>query len=153
MSPSLRSLLVGSADGTPSGRTIPPLVGAVFVSVFAAYAAGVFRVSGGVVWLAGEAAAVGVLAAGWLAYRGYGMAFAWVIVYAALLGFNADHYLLGLSGRSLAERTIAFLGPDGLAVVGIQAIVLGTLAWIVGAVAVRAVETIGAHRAASDGGR
>ncbi len=150
MSPSLRPLLVGSTEGAPSRRRVPLLVGAVFVSVFVAYAVGVFRVSGGVVWLAGEAAAVGVLVAGVLAYRGNGVAFAWAVVYAALLGNHANHYLLGLSGRSLAERTVAFLGPDGLAVVAIQAVVLGTLAWVVGAVAARIVEAVRTRRAASD---
>ena len=97
-------------------------------------------------FLAGEAALVGVLAAAVLAYRGAGLALAWATVYGALLGHGADHYLFGLSGRPLAERVAAFLGPDGLAFVGVEALALGTLAWVAGAVASRAAAEIRGRR-------
>lgn len=147
MSPPLRvrplaSRLLTSPDvrGIPRPRLTVPL--SCFLVVFAAYAAGVFTISGGVVFLAGDAAVVGVVAAAALAYRRAGPAVAWLTVYASLLGYSADHYLLGLSGRSLGERVVALLGIDGLVFVGIQALVLGTLAWIVGTVAARIVGSV-----------
>jgi succinate dehydrogenase/fumarate reductase flavoprotein subunit len=145
MSLARRVLLGSNPNGSPRRHRllIPPLL---FLTAFAAYALGIFEVAGGVVFLAGEAAVVGLLAAGVLAYRRAGMALAWAAVYGALLGHNADHYLLGLSGRPLSERVAAFLGPDGLAFVGVQALALGTLAWVAGTVAVRAVEEVRARR-------
>jgi hypothetical protein len=140
-----RRVLLGSNRNGPPRRyrlLVPPLL---FVGVFAAYAVGAFEVSGGVVFLAGDAAVVGVLAAAVLAYRRAGLALAWATAYGALLGYNADHYLLGLSGRSLGGRVAAFLGPDGLVFVGVQALALGTLAWIAGAAADRAVEAFRAR--------
>jgi small neutral amino acid transporter SnatA (MarC family) len=141
MSPSLRTLLVGSAEHDARRRADLLLVAAVFGSVFAAYAVGVFRVSGGVVWLAGGAAVV--------AYRGEGLALAWAVVYAALLGYNADHYLLGLSGRPVAERLVALLEPDGLAFVAVEALVLGTLAWVAGTLVALAVDAVRDRRPTS----
>lgn len=149
MSPSLRTLLVGSAEHDARRRIDLLLVAAVFGSVFAAYAVGVFRVSGGVVWLAGGAAVVGVLVAVVLAYRGEGLALAWAVVYAALLGYNADHYLLGLSGRPVAERLVALLEPDGLAFVAVEALVLGTLAWVAGTLVALAVDAVRDRRPTS----
>lgn len=145
MSSPLRAVLLGSSQ-TGSHRwyrfVVPPLL---FIGVFAAYALEIFEIAGGVVFLAGEAAVVGAVTAAVLAYRRAGLAFAWITVYAALLGYNADHYLLGLSGRSLGERVVAFLEIDGLAFVGVEALVLGTLAWIVGTIAVRVVEGVRAR--------
>lgn len=139
MSLARRALLGSDQNGSPRRRRllVPPLL---FLAVFAAYALGFFEIAGGVAFLAGEAAIVGVLAAAVLAYRRAGLALAWAAVYGALLGSNADHYLLGLSGRPRGERVAAFLGPDGLAFVGVEALALGTIAWVAGAVAVRAVE-------------
>jgi hypothetical protein len=147
MSPSLRTVLLGSEGHDPfRGLLLAPLC---FLGVFAAYAVGVFDVSGGVVFLAGQAAVVGTLAAAALAYRRDGLAAAWIVVYAALLGSNADHYLLGLSGRPVGERIVAFLGIDGLVFVGIQALVLGTLAWVAGSVLARAVAVVRDRRVAT----
>jgi|AntRauTorcE11898_2_1112593.scaffolds.fasta_scaffold00435_3 uncharacterized membrane protein len=145
MSRARRALLGSTRNGSPQRHRllVPPLL---FLVVFAAYALGIFAISGGVVFLAGEAAVVGVLAATVLGYRRAGLALAWAAVYGALFGYNADHYLLGLSGRSLAERVAALLGPDGLVFVGVAALVLGTLAWIIGATASRAVEEARARR-------
>ena len=145
MSLARRVLLGSNPNGSPRRHRllVPPLL---FLGVFAAYALGIFKIAGGVVFLAGEAAIVGVLAAAVLAYRRAGLALAWATVYGALLGYNADHYLLGLSGRPLGERVAAFLGPDGRAFDGVEALSLGTLAWVAGAIAVRAVEVIRARR-------
>lgn len=149
MSPARRVPLGSNRNGSPRRRRllVPPLL---FLAVFAAYALGIFEVAGGVAFLAGEAAIVGALAAAVLAYRRAGLAVAWAAVYGALLGSSADHYLLGLSGRPLGERVAAFLGPDGLAFLGVEALVFGTLAWVAGAVAVRAAEGVRARRRDAD---
>ncbi|GAA0531265.1 hypothetical protein ABNG02_01780 [Halorubrum ejinorense] len=99
-------------------------------------------ISGGVVFLAGQAAVLGVLVAAVLAYRRAGVALAWATVYGALLGQNADHYLLGLPGRPLGERVVALVGLDGLVFVGVEALALGTIAWVVGAGGRLAVERV-----------
>ncbi|GAB7009567.1 hypothetical protein [Halorubrum trueperi] len=140
--PSLRALLVGPKRNRPRPDPrllVPPLC---FALVFAAYAVGAFEISGGVVFLAGDAAVVGVVAAAGLAFRRSGVVASWAAVYAALLGYSANHYLLGLSGRSLGERLVAMLGVDGLVYLGVQAVVFGTLAWLVGAVAARAIPAL-----------
>jgi len=145
MSLARRVLLGSNRNGSLRRRRLlaPPLL---FLVVFAAYALGVFEIAGGVVFLAGEAAIVGALAAAVLAYRRAGLALAWAAVYGALLGANADHYLLGLPGRPIGERVAALLEPDGLVFVGVEALALGTLAWVVGTVAIRAAEEIRARR-------
>ncbi|MEZ3162436.1 hypothetical protein ABNG03_15235 [Halorubrum sp. RMP-47] len=141
-----RRVLLGANPDDSSRRyrlLVPPLV---FLVVFAGYGFGVFAHAGGVVFLAVDAAAVGLLAAGALAYRRAGVALAWAATYGALLGANADHYLLGLSGRSLGERVGALLELDGLVFVAVEAIALGTIAWVAGAVAGRAVAEARARR-------
>ena len=133
--PSLRALLFGPSRNRSRldpRLAVPP---GCFVLVFVAYATGVFDIAGGVVFLAGHAAGVGVLGAAWLAVRRAGLVAAWAAVYAALLGYSADHYLLGLSGRPLAERVVALFGLDGLVYLGVQALVLGTIAWVIGVLA------------------
>ncbi|MDV7350440.1 hypothetical protein R3751_11735 [Halorubrum distributum] len=138
MSLARRVLLGSNPNGSPRRRRllVPPLL---FLVAFAAYALGLFAHAGGVVFLAVDAAALGVLAAAVLAYRRAGVALAWAAVYGALLGSNADHYLLGLPGRPLGERVAALVEVDGLVFVGVEALALGTVAWIAGAVARRAV--------------
>ncbi|ELZ44112.1 hypothetical protein C464_14795 [Halorubrum coriense DSM 10284] len=137
-----RRVLLGATPDDSSRRyrlLVPPLL--LLVS-FAGYALGVFSHAGGVVFLAIDAATVGVLAAAVLAYRRAGIALAWGAVYGALLGANADHYLLGLSGRSLGERVGALGELDGLVFVGVEALALGAIAWVAGAVAGRAVAEV-----------
>ena len=141
MSLARRVLLGSNANDSPRRRRllVPPLL---FVGVFAAYALGVFSISGGVVFLAGQAAVLGVLVAAVLAYRRAGVALAWATVYGALLGHSADHYLLGLPGRPLGERVGALVELDGLVFVGVEALALGTIAWVVGAGGRLAVERV-----------
>lgn len=139
MAPSLRGLLLGRVRSPPGRRiaAVVPLV--VWFVTFAAYAVGVFRIEGGVVFIPGQAALLGVVVVALLAARGAGLLHAWLTVYGALLGYAADHYLLGLSSRSWLGRLEAFLGLDGLAFLGVEALVLGTLAWVVGRFAARGV--------------
>jgi len=127
-----RALLLGRDRDRP--RPDPRLVAPplCFALVFVAYAVGVFEVAGGVILLAGDATVAGVLAAVALAVRERGVIASWATVYAALLGHRADHYLLGLSGRSLGDRVVAFFGVDGLAVLGVAALAAGTVGWVAG---------------------
>lgn len=141
----LRTALLGSSRdrSRPSVRIVaPPLCFAVAV---AAYAVGVFAIAGGVVFVPFDAAALGAVAAGVLAYRRDGLLAAWVTVYAALLGYSAYHSF-GLSGRSLVERAAAFLSPDGLVFLGVEALVFGTVAWLVGTLAAVAVDRVRERR-------
>lgn len=134
MGPALRSPLLGS-DAERTRRLLTALLPlAAFVVTFTLYAAGVFQVAGGVVFLAADAAAVGALAAFVVGYARTGWLFGVLATWGALLGQNADHYLLGLSGRSLAERVGVFFELDALAFTAVQALVVGTLAWTAGTV-------------------
>ena len=149
MASALRAALLGSSRDRPlpSLRLVaPPLCFAVTV---AAYAVGAFSIAGGVVFVPFDAAALGVAVAAGLGYRRDGLFPAWTTVYAALLGYSAVHYFLGLSGRSLAERAAAFLSPDGLAFLGVEALVFGTVAWVVGSLAALAVARVRGRRGAS----
>ena len=136
MVPSPRTVLLGR-ERTRRPFASVALVVALFGGTFAAYALGLFAVSGGVVFLPGHAALVGVLGAALVGSRHGGLVVAWLATYAALLGYSADHYLLGLSGRSLSERVTAFLGLDGLVFLGVEALVLGTLGFLLGACCAR----------------
>jgi hypothetical protein len=127
-----RDVLLGGA--TPRRRYVALALPAVlFVLTFTAYALDVFQVSGGVVFLAAHAALVGMVGAAWVGYHRAGLVVAWVTTYAALLGQSADHYFLGQSpSHSLTDRAAAFLQPDGLVFLGVEALVLGTLAFLFG---------------------
>ena len=130
--PALRALLLGADRDRPRPDprlAAPPLC---FALVFAAYAIGVFEVTGGVILIAGDAAVAGLLAAAAVAARRDGLLASLTTGYAALLGHRADHYLLGLSGRSLGGRFAALLAVDGLAVLGAAALAAGGLGWLAG---------------------
>lgn len=142
MAPSLRRALLGASRERRRWHRDAAAVALVFLATLAAYAVGVFRIQGGVVWLAGDAALLGVLAAVALAYRGRGLLVAWAAVYAALLGYGADHYLLGIAHRPVTERLAALLALDGLAFLAAEAVALGTLAWACGALLGRAVRAV-----------
>jgi hypothetical protein len=142
MVPSLRTLLLGRDRSRFQFRLDLLFVALAFALTFAAYALGIFRIEGGVVFLPGDAALLGLTAAVTFAYQRHGLVLSWLTVYAALLGYSADHYLLGLSGRSLGERLGAFLSLDGLVYLGVAALVLGTLAWGVGALVRWSVELL-----------
>jgi hypothetical protein len=133
MAPFTRRLLLGR-EPPGSRRAFWSLSAAVlFLGTFAAYAVGVFAVSGCVVFIPGHAAIVGFGAALLAGYERGGLALAWLVAYAPLLGASADHYLLGLSSRPFAARLEAFFGLDGLAFLGVEALVIGTVAFALGA--------------------
>lgn len=132
MNDTLRSVLLGARrDGPPPYLTGLVAVGG-FLASLAGYALGVFEVSGGVVWMPFHAAVVGIAAACLLGGVRRGLLAAWVGTYAALLGYHADHAFFGLSGRTLGERFAYFVEPDGLAFLAVEAVVLGTIAFLLG---------------------
>jgi len=132
MVPSPRSLLLGRTRSRSTLALDLLFVAAVGLTTLVAYALGVFAVAGGVVFLPGDAAVAGLVAAGVLASRRRGLVLAWLAVYGALLGSAVDHYLFGLSGRTLAERLVALLQLDGLAYLAVLTLLLGTVGWTVG---------------------
>lgn len=142
MSFSLRRLMIGRSNrGHRTLRWTLVAVG-LFATVFAAYATGVFAIAGGVVWIPGEAALVGIVAACLVGFDRAGLAFAWLVAFATLLGYHADHAFFGLSSRSFREQVAYFLTPEGLLVFGAEGVVLGTIAFAVGAVARRLLATL-----------
>jgi len=150
MVPSPRSLLLGRPRSR-SALTLDLLaVATVGLTTLVAYALGVFAVAGGVVFLPGDAALVGLAAAGVLAVRRRGLVLSWLAAYGALLGSAADHYLLGLSGRTLPDRLAALLQFDGLAYLAVLALVLGTVGWLAGSGIRLAVAALAARASGAD---
>lgn len=140
MNTSWRRVLLG---GDRSSTHLAFILGvgiSLFGVTFASYALGFFYVSGGLVFVPFYGAVVGILGGIWAGFRQEGLVFGWVLTYFPLLGYLADHYLLGLSHRSIGYRLAAFFQPEGLAVLGIQALVLGTLAFVVGTIGRHAIE-------------
>jgi hypothetical protein len=135
MVPRIRSVLLGTNRTLSNRYATIALAFGVFVATTAAYAVGAFSVSGGVVFLPLHAAVVGLAAAGWIGSSRDGLVFAWIVVYASLLGPHADHAFLGLSGRSLLDRTAYFFSPDGLVFFAVEGVVLGTVGFVFGTVA------------------
>lgn len=133
MPSTVRSLLFGQRRGRDAIQTLLLAALGLFAASFAAYAVDLFAVSGGLVWIPFHGALVGMAAAGVVGYLRGGLAFAWLMAYAGVLGYHADHAFIGLPRRSFAEQLTYFLRPDGLAFLGVQALVLGSLAFTVGA--------------------
>lgn len=132
MNAALRSLLVGPTRADRRRYVAVAVAVGVFATTLAAYALDVFAVSGGVVFIPFHAAVVGVSSGFWVGYTRRGLLFAWLVTDAALLGFHADHAFFGLSGRGFVEQLAYFLGLEGLAVLALEAVVLGTLAFTAG---------------------
>lgn len=133
MAHSLRSFLFGTKQSEHHRHLVFAIALGVFVTTFAAYALGLFYVSGGVVFIPFHAALVGMIAGCWVGYSRRGVLFAWVVTYTSLLGYHADHAFLGLSGRGFAEQLTYFVRLDGLVFLAVEGIILGTLAFVLGA--------------------
>ena len=129
MVPALPRTLL-AADPWP--RRCLVLFVALFGVTFAGYALGLFATSGGVVFLHADAALVGTAAASWVGFERGGLVPAWLSVYGALLGGAADHYVIGQSTGRLPQRVADLLSPDGLMFLGVEALVIGSLAFAVG---------------------
>ena len=106
---------------------------ALFVLTFVSFAIGVFQVTGGVVFITWNAAIVGAIGAAWIGIRRDGLAYAWLVTLAALYGARADHVFLGLSGRTLGEQVGLLLRADAFVYLFGQAVAIGTVAFVVGA--------------------
>lgn len=132
MVPPVRPALFGSKLSARQRYLSLAVIVGLFGTTFAAYALDIFEVAGGVVFIPGHAALVGVLGAGVIGYQRRGLAVAWAGTYAALLGYSANHYFLGLPGRSLLDRAAAFAQVDGLVVLGLEALILGTVGFLTG---------------------
>lgn len=132
MTASLRSILVGKKQSAYHRYLVVALALGVFVTSLAAYALGVFSVSGGVVFIPFFAAVVGMLAGCWVGYSRSGLLFAWLVTYTSLLGYHADHAFFGLSGREFGDQLAYFVRSDGLAFLAVEGLVLGTLAFVLG---------------------
>lgn len=133
MASSLRSILIGTKQSEYRPYVVLALALGGFVTTFAAYALGIFSVSGGIVWVPFYAAVVGMVAACWVGYRREGLVFGWVVTYSSLLGWHAEWALYEISRRPLIERIASFVQPDGLAFLAVEGMVLGTLAFTLGA--------------------
>lgn len=142
MAPSLRALLVGPATNRERWYLELLVAVPIFVLVFVAYAIGVFEVAGGVVFIPGDAALVGLVAAVVVGFLGRGLLLAWLVAYAAILGSSADHYFLGITHRPFIDRLVFFLGPDGLVAQALMALVIGTVAWLLGSLLRWAIGTV-----------
>lgn len=133
MSLQLRTVLFGITHLTEWRYTPVALAIAFFTITFTTYALNIFELSGGVVFLAFHAAVIGMLGAIWAGYHRRGLVAAWIITYATLLGQSANFYFLSQPpNQSFADRAAEFIQFDGLVFLGIEALVLGTLAFLVG---------------------
>ena len=130
MSPSLRSSLLGTQQTSRHRYRVLGLALGVFVTSFVAYSLGIFSVSGGLVWIPMYAVIVGMIAGCWVGYSQSGLLSAWVVTYTSLLGYHADHAVSQLSG--FTEQFVYFVRPDGLVFLGVEAIVFGTVAFLLG---------------------
>lgn len=134
MTAPLRSILVGTKRSAYHRYLVLVLALGAFATTFAAYALGLFYVSGGVVFIPFYAAVVGMVAGCWIGYARRGLLFAWLVTYTSLLGYHADHAFFGLSGRAFGDQVAYFVRSDGLAFLAVEGLVLGTLAFVLGSV-------------------
>ncbi|MFD1512548.1 hypothetical protein [Halomarina rubra] len=127
----VESVLRGASGSTCRAANVVALSLVGFVVTFALYAVGVFSVSGGVVFIPSHAAVVGMLAAAAAGLARGGLVAAWTVSFGVLYGFRADHVFLGLSYRPLLGRVAIFVEPESLAVYGIEAVIVGTIPFVV----------------------
>lgn len=95
MVPALRTVLIGYDTGRTRRTLVGLFVIGVLLATFGAYTLGLFAVSGGVIVLPGEATLVGVVAAAAIDLRRGGLLVAWLVQFAAYIGFHADWAFLG----------------------------------------------------------
>ena len=132
MVPGLRTVLVGR----PRSRfqwTFDVLIAFfVLIGTFGAYALDVFQVSGGVIVLPGAATLVGFVVAVGVGARRRGLLVAWISLFAAYIGFQAEWAFLGLSSHSLGGKLAFLFDPVGLAVLGVASLIIGTVGFAIG---------------------
>lgn len=130
---SRRQWLTGREQPTNRRLLWPFVALLLFVITFAAYAYDVFTTPGGIVWIPVDAALVGSIVAILVGYDHSGLIPAWLVTYAPLLGYRADHAFLGLSSRTFPEQFVYFLQLEGLFVLAVEALIIGLFAFLLGA--------------------
>ncbi|MFD1572253.1 hypothetical protein [Halorubrum laminariae] len=131
-------------------RRLDVLIAAVVaVGTFVMYATGGFSVDGGVVFLPSDATLVGAVAAAGIGYRRGSLIGAWVTVFGAYIGFFAEWAFLGLSSHTFAGKLAFLFDPVSLGLSALAAVVIGTISFAVGYLAVRGVNTISEGRTGS----
>ena len=128
---SLHSAIVGANHSTRSRAIVLMLAVGGFISTFAGYASGLFSTAGGVLLIPFYAAVVGMSAGCWAGYSKSGLLLAWLLAYTPMLGFHAESALLGPTGQSLGEQLAYLVRSDILVVLGTQAIIFGTVAFVI----------------------
>jgi hypothetical protein len=132
MSLSLRHVLVGHNRSWHRWALWSFLALVLGVITFTAYVLDVFTVMGGVVFIPGDAALVGIGAAAVVGYLRGGLLIAWLGSFTSLLGFRAYHAFPGLSSRTFPEQLAFFFDPEGLFVYTVEGLVVGVLPFVVG---------------------
>ncbi|WP_265110667.1 hypothetical protein [Halosolutus halophilus] len=132
MSLSFRHVLLGHNQSWYWRALWTTLAVVLGVITFVAYVLDVFTVAGGVVFIPGDAALVGIGAAAVVGYVRGGLLVAWLVSFTSLLGFRAYHAFPGLSYRTFPEQLAYFLDPEGLFVYTTEGIALGSIAFIIG---------------------
>jgi len=104
----------------------------ILIATFVAYAFGLFQVTGGVIVLPADATIVGFIAAIGIGSQRGGLAFAWLTLFAAYVGFRADWAFLGLSSHSLVGKLAFLFDPVSLAVLVVATVIIGTVGFSLG---------------------
>lgn len=131
MVPFIRRLVLGGEHARPWFRW--PIVAVLAALLtFGAYAVGVFHIEGGVIFIPGQAALLGMLLGVVTGYARAGLISAWLVVYGPLIGHRADHAFLGLSGRTVTEQAAYFLQLEGLVINAMMAAVLAVGTYAIG---------------------
>lgn len=118
---------------------------ATFAISFVGYAVDVFVIPGGVVWIPGDAALVGVVAGIAVAYAGGGVLPTWLVTYASLLGYAAQRAHFGYSNTTLREELGYFFDLESLFVFALEGLVLALIGVVIGAVLRASIETVRRH--------
>lgn len=139
MLPALQSIILGTNE--PGHHPVPVLLVAVgvFVLTLAAYALGLFTVSGGVIWIPYYAALVGMITGFWVGYVRRGLLFGWLVTYTPLLGYHANNAFLGQSREPFIDQLSYFIRIDALVYLGVVALILGTVVFILESVMERVI--------------
>lgn len=133
--PSLRTVLLGRQYSRFQRNLGLLFAVGVLVLTFAAYGVGLFAATGGVIFVPGAATRVGLVAALLIGFEGDGLVFAWLVQYAAYLGFRADWAFLSLSSHDLPGQVAYFFDPEGLFVYAVMALVFSTVGFGLGSLA------------------
>ena len=129
---SLHSAILGANRPKRSRAIVLMLAVGGFIATFAGYASGLFSTGGGALLIPFYAAVVGMSVGCWAGYSKSGLLIAWLLAYTPMLGFHAESALIGPTGQSLGEQLAYLVRSDILVVLGIQAIVFGTVAFVIG---------------------